>query len=404
MRGNDFLDKMELIDPAFIEAADNKPQKKKISWVKWGVVAACFCLVVTSAVVMPGMLNSPFPPDSNPETSNTVKLTPITIPNQNEGGFGFEGYMYYDISELNNENPWNESMNISFLPVYKNGAYDESGAGVPKGMSEAEMMEKLNFIAASLNLKILSTEVVADGFIEINGNSVATNIHAKTNNGTIYVEADGNAVYFLPGEGLVLPDSYNFTHSETTDSEAENILSYFIGIYGNLLNFKNPKAVSSGSYNIHGEFMRDYMVYDAADSDLKSILNYNFHSVKFLPNTEGYLIAIEIRDCLSLAEKIGDYPIISAAEATERLISGDYLTSVPVEFPGAESIGKIELVYRTGRLEEMLLPYYRFYVQLPDEINRSAAKKGLKTYGAYYVPAIADEYIADMPIYDGSFN
>ena len=32
MRGNDFLDKMELIDPAFIEAADNKPQKKKISW------------------------------------------------------------------------------------------------------------------------------------------------------------------------------------------------------------------------------------------------------------------------------------------------------------------------------------------------------------------------------------
>ena len=118
-------------------------------------------------------------------------------------------------------------MNIRFLPVYKNGAYDESGAGVPKGMNEAEMMEKLNNIAASLNLEILSTEVVADGFIEINGNSAPTNIHAKTNNGTIYVEADGNAVYFLPGEGLVLPDSYNFTHSETTDIEAENILSYF---------------------------------------------------------------------------------------------------------------------------------------------------------------------------------
>ena len=42
MRGNEFLDKMELIDPAYVEAADATPKKKKSVWVKWGAVAACF--------------------------------------------------------------------------------------------------------------------------------------------------------------------------------------------------------------------------------------------------------------------------------------------------------------------------------------------------------------------------
>lgn len=40
-------------------------------------------------------------------------------------------------------------------------------------------------------------------------------------------------------------------------------------------------------------------------------------------------------------------------------------------------------------------------IPAPDEMG---ADNGLKTYGAYYVPAIVEEYIADMPIYDGSFN
>lgn len=46
MRGNDFLDKMELIDPAYVEAADAMPKKTRISWIKWGAAAACFSLTV----------------------------------------------------------------------------------------------------------------------------------------------------------------------------------------------------------------------------------------------------------------------------------------------------------------------------------------------------------------------
>lgn len=49
---------------------------------------------------------------------------------------------------------------------------------------------------------------------------------------------------------------------------------------------------------------------------------------------------------------------------------------------------------------ELLIPYYRFYVLLPD----MKQDNGLQTYGAYYVPAITDEYISNMPVYDGHFN
>lgn len=45
MKGNEFLDKMELIDPAYVEAADTKQKKKKNIWVKWGAMAACLALV-----------------------------------------------------------------------------------------------------------------------------------------------------------------------------------------------------------------------------------------------------------------------------------------------------------------------------------------------------------------------
>lgn len=47
MSGNEFLDKMELIDPAYIEAADAAPKVRKKLWTGWrAAVAACVCLIL----------------------------------------------------------------------------------------------------------------------------------------------------------------------------------------------------------------------------------------------------------------------------------------------------------------------------------------------------------------------
>lgn len=434
MRGNEFLDKMELIDPAYVEAADSKIIRKKGDWLKWTATAACLCLVVGSVVV----LNKGFAPKDTDtadpfntgaqglypadhgkqpvatpptlaETPPTVSLSSdaLTIPALQVVA-GFEGYMCYDISELANSNPWSEDMNITSLPVYKNLTYDATGAGVPRGMNEEVMMAQLNSLMDSLNLTVTETEVIKDSYVEKDGEWVIddtpTRLKATTSNGEITVNADGSIEYRLSNDGLALPGAYHFTNSYTTDEEATDVVSYFIEEYKTLLNWEDPVANIYGDYDIFGNFYRNYCIYDAAGDTVQDILNYNFCQIQFYPNEQGNLTMVRMKNSLENAEKIKDYPIITLQEATERLCNGNYQTSVPLAFPGEESIGKVELVYRTGRLEEIYLPYYRFYVLLPASFNSNASDSGLKTYGIYYVPALSDEYIMNMPTYDGSFN
>lgn len=50
MRGNEFLDKLELVDPAFVAAADELPRRRRNVWLQWSGLAACACLVAAAAV------------------------------------------------------------------------------------------------------------------------------------------------------------------------------------------------------------------------------------------------------------------------------------------------------------------------------------------------------------------
>lgn len=50
MRGHEMLDTIENLNPAYIEAAAEKPKAKKAGWLKWGAIAACLCLVVSIAI------------------------------------------------------------------------------------------------------------------------------------------------------------------------------------------------------------------------------------------------------------------------------------------------------------------------------------------------------------------
>lgn len=51
MRGNELLDKMDLIDAAYVEAAEARPKKKRKAWMKWTAAAACLSLVSVAAVM-----------------------------------------------------------------------------------------------------------------------------------------------------------------------------------------------------------------------------------------------------------------------------------------------------------------------------------------------------------------
>lgn len=51
MRGREMLETIENLNPAYIEAAAEKPKAKKAGWLKWGAMAACLCLVIAGVAL-----------------------------------------------------------------------------------------------------------------------------------------------------------------------------------------------------------------------------------------------------------------------------------------------------------------------------------------------------------------
>ncbi len=384
----------------FLEDANRTAAKKQSGWTRWAAAAACLCLVVGGVFLLNHSGKTPL------DASET--LPQIAIPEYEPGGMGFEALMEYRADELENGNPWRESMKLDTLPVYRNGCYDPSGAGAPTGLSEAEMTELLQIAAQALGLEILKTDRDTNATKDKDGSilpgDTIYSIRAVTDHGSLRVYANGSVEYDLPA-GSTLPEQYRFTYTGSSVDEAKAAMAYLVETYAEFLNYDHPEIALQGDYTFSGEYSRRFLVYDAAADDETNILNYRFRCAQFAPDDNGDLMLIRLFDGLRKAEKLGDYPLISVAEAQEKLLNGQYQTSVPIPMPGENHIAKVELVYRTGPREETLLPYYRFYVELQDADGWTMAQEnGLKTYGAYYVPAIQDAYISNLPTYDGHFN
>lgn len=411
MRGDEFLDKMELIDPAYVEAADVWKSKKKSLWMKWGAAAACFMVMILAGA----MFLTQDEPDFNSD------LPMLSISENTSEGMGYEGYMAHDISELVNANPWNEDLGITTLPVYQNPlTYDAQF--VASGADFDKMRELLLDVAGRLGLDTSALTVtdnapdeeskqkIIEKFEEV-GDTVPegyfdpTALVIKTDGITIEVDQFMTAeVSFDPA--VALPEEYDFTFHASYDDMAA-MAEYLKSEYHALIDIDDPQAnIYGGDYDIYNRQSYSLEFFDAGGSAVEQIINYNFNRAAFYCDDNSVLSLVRIFQP-DLSKKLGDYPIISSEQAKELLLNGNYITSVPYELPGAEYIKKVELVYRTGVYEEYYMPYYRFYVELHVEERGYGLKDygyGLKTYGAYYVPAVEHSYISNIPTWDGSFN
>ena len=398
MRGNELLEKMELVDPAYVAAADAPVKKGTPRWLRWGAMAACLCLVIGGIWAAGRRSGEPQPGPGSGEGPGTVNgLERITVPALQTGEMGYESLLCYDISEYRDGNPWREDMALTTLPVYRNGSYDASGAGIPLGLGEEEIRARLEAAAAAWGVEVTATELLTDDGL-LTGIPIVTGIEGRTaDGGRITAYADGTARILWTGEA---PEEYRLSLNGSTDVQAEEALRSLTERYGGGMDLSQPRYVSYERCNFAGEASRNWdtcFVYDAAGDDAQAILNYSFRRLGV--NPDG---GIRWQDDLLTAEKLGDYPVITLAEAAERLRRGRFQTSAPAEYLpqggiGEERIGTAELVYRTGPDEEVLLPYYRFYVLLSGASEDAGAAEGLQSYGACYVPALADDYLTALP-------
>lgn len=405
MNTKKFSDALSEIDDRYVqEAAQYQKHPPKARWIKWSAAAACL-----AAVVYMGSR----PSLSKPQ-GDTDNLPLLTVTNDMSDGMGFEGYMAYDITELVNANPWSEELSLSTLPVYQNPlscneAQNASGADLDK--MRAFLLEIAGRLGLDTDLLTITDDVpdketqqiirekfemagsvVPEGYFE------PTRLIIQTEDLKIEVGQSLTAdITFEPAAAL--PGRYRFTHFSSYE-EAVAAGQYLKAQYRGLIGMEEPQMdICGGDYNIYGQQAYSIEFFEAKGNAAEKILHYNFKRAAFYCDDEGKLFLVRI-SCPDLSQQVGDYPVITLEEAEKLLINGNYLTTVPYEMPGLAHIKKAELIYRSGAREEYFMPYYRFYVELPEE----SQENGLKTYGAYYVPAVSGEYIANMPVWDERFN
>lgn len=422
------------VDEKYIaEAAPSREAGTKAIWLRWGALAACAALIFSAGVrliqaELPGRNPASLPgntpgdnpaglPDSSSEhpteggAGSPSALPLLTISENTYEAAGYEGYMAYDISDLINANPWNEAAELSALPVFRNTLSYDTDLLV-SGVDFDAMNSFLLDVAVQLHMDTDTLEItdntpsareqaiiteklegdVPEGYFN------PTALIAKQSGIKIEVDVSMTAtVTFEPA--ISLPENYHFAHH----SSYEDILAvagYLQETYPDLLDMEEPLMnLYGGDYNIYRQQGYHITFFDGAGSLTDQILSYHFNRAAFYCDDEGKFYMVRIFRP-NLSDKAGDYPIISAEEAKDLLLNGNYITTVPYEMPGQKYIAKVELVYRTGKYEEFYMPYYRFYVELPE----MEQEDGLKDYGAYYVPAVGQEYLTNLPVWDGDFN
>ncbi len=314
-------------------------------------------------------------------------LPNLTLSGENSGAWGYEGYMAYDIADLVNANPWQEEVAVATLPVYQNTLLRDNEP-LPLDDMQALLLETASRL--SLDANKFKNGQVEDDDVEMTlvGEAEGVRIAVDTSLG---VRIDFE-------QAVALPSEYHFSHFSTYQ-ELCLVADYLQSEYRSLIGFADPQVnIHDGDYTIYGEQVYHLEFFNNAATFVETFLNYHFERIGFYCDDEGRLSSIRLFR-YDLSKKMGDYPLITTSEAKQALLQGRYITSVPHDLTGAETIAKVELVYRTGRREKYYLPYYRFYVEIPDHGNRAP----LKDYGAYYVPAVQEQYL-DVATWDGSFN
>ena len=375
-------------DDYIVEASPEPEKREWVSRLKWLPFAAAFVLLFVLMVKF-------LPSKTTPEL---LDLPLLTISSEN--AMGFEAYLAYEAGELENGNPWSRGASISTMPVFKNQARANS-AGVPlSGLSVEAMQAQVERMASNLEL------VPDESYVEYLddwqtdaaglGSAPAIRAVAECEGVTIEVEADGLLTLWMD-EPVALPQAYVFTGSSSRE-EADAVLDYLIMEYAGLFDMDFHSKDLFSDYDINGERHLAYRIFQDHGDLEDRIVAYSFKPCEFYPDENGDLWIIR-KYSHDLSASLGAYPIITEEQAEDMLLEGHYLTTVAEGLPDDPHVAKFELVYRTGRLEEFFMPYYRFLLELPD----MKMENGLKTYGAFYVPAVEQQYLTDMPLWDGGF-
>lgn len=442
MKNEKIIHALESIDEKYIiEAAPEnargirRSRRIRKAVMSSSAVAACFACALAIGI---GYYNMPPEPpvtvidpfETNgfaheSETTPPVEtVSPVTIPSpplpyfdMNDAtlgmdfGMGYEAYSVFDISELLPGNAV-EVGTFDMMGVYRNKlTYDErmmpSGQDLD-GMKEwlLETAEKLGMDTAVLTIKDnvptgrelerLEQEFAGRYQTAVPDYYFIPSVYSvEDDNYLVEVTADMTLTIRFKKK-ISIPNEYSCVSSENT----EELTSYLWAEYGDMIGYVNPGYfIEGGGYSVNLTKNYGLSFYDMGDEDDKWVAVENaFFDHAHFSIVEGELMLIRIYAFTETVEELAKFPLICREDAEDRLLKGEYYSSILDSVPVKENIHYVGLVYINGSNAKIVVPFYKFYVEIPEK-----REGDMKFYGAYYVPAVEQPHDS-KPTDDMHFN
>lgn len=383
MKKEDIIDALGSVDEKFLIEAQTYRNRSNPSyrpfysaWIK----NAALCLLLLFAAIY----LFDFQTNKKPALQQPKSLPKISLDDHPAGSFGYPAFEYFSPSDIVDGNPWEETSALTSLPVFQNTISHDDKYKV-SGYSLHHMKDELYAVAERLNIN-------------------QTKLHVQQNITPYYawVQADTDAYEITVSQDMItqisfksanlLPDELRSLSLDCYENNVK-IAAYIQKAYADLIDMDDPQLdVSGGNCNIDGQKNYTIRFYDKGETIAQSIQNYNFHAITFFI-WEGRVETVHIQHT-DLTMKIGEYPVISVAEAEKLLRNGNYIAFFPTGLIKEKlNIVTYSLVYFTAPIYQYFIPYYCFYV----ELDKEAQADGTSSYGICYVPAISSAYIESMP-------
>ncbi len=364
MKGEDLFNALGKIDDRFVEAAAPKKlafyQKNAFKWAV--TAAACVCLLVTGYSVTSALTAR----DGDlPKIGYTIAIE----------GMGYDGTDELSLSNSQDINPWNEDIKLDKLPVYKNLCYND-GKLSQTYFNVLDLKKQAENLADKLGMHYGNTQISLSQEKEVYSFSL------ETEKGTVRAFPKGSNITVRESDLPLIEKHMQSVYNKKDNSEAETGVYNEYSVDGELLTTKTRSYYKSGNI-------------------AEDIISFNMQS-HYLTENGNYLTGSS-DNYLNGSEKLGDYPVISLSEAKEKLLRGEYINSAAESYvEGGEItedvIAKADLIYYTMGNQEYYLPYYRFYVKC------YSGNSDIQQYAYFYVCAVADEYLGEITVFDGSFQ
>ena len=378
MKTEELMDAMNHIDPDMIGNALQSREKKTFQWKTVLIPAMALALVFAFISVNRNnadIISDPEDPvpDTEHENTETAALKELHIAREmGTEGMGFEG----EILPADTEPDFSGCDDtIAEMPVL----YRDLPAvqGYLK-RTDTKQMESVLYQLAGLfkeNVQRMERSYMANGGIE--------SITAYTETMMIVMDSDETAACFFK-EPVLLEEGYSIDY-DAEPAEAVRTMQYLLDVFGDVISFRNPVFDPGLTYDYSGASHVQYFIREGEGNGTEQRLAQLFDRVQF-GGTGNKVDLLRIWAKPDDVKELGMYPVITADEAVKLYMEGVYRTT------HAQGLGKhilrAELVYYSSRYEPLIMPYYRFLVELED---MEAADCFVNT-AAVYVPAVDPAY------------